>query len=278
MTKTILVPTDFSESSWVAIQYAARHAKAIHAHLKIIHIYQSFYSAFAGEQFNEEISAHTVDVANKQMSALLSKLKSKQPSVAATGECIEGVLRITIEELLKKEKYDLIVMGTSGASGIKSIVGSNTLDIINISTVPVLAVPEEANKEEFNKVGLLTNFKEEEISILQKATNILPPLSLITLLHIRENHDESEEVMLDKWKEIIEEKLPSIVIERKIGLGDNITSTIDTMIESEKTDLLIVTNNERSFFKTLFSRNLVRSIALSPQIPILFIKPDYESR
>ena len=269
--KNILLPTDFSENSWIAIKYAAAHANSVNAALRIIHVYQSFYSAFAGDKFNEEVSAHRTTVANQQMSELLKRLKSSEPSVSVTGECVEGVLHLTIPKMLAKENIDLIVMGTSGASGIKTIIGSNTLDIINIASVPVLAVPVDATME-VNKAGLLTNFREEEVDVLKRALKILPPLAAVTLLHIRENHDESEEVMLDKWREIVAGKLPRMVVERKMGFGDDIPSTIKNLIQEEKTDLLIVTRNEKSFFGKLFNRNLVRSIALSPQIPILFIR------
>lgn len=271
MKKTILLPTDFSENSWTAIKYAAKHASSINAALRIIHVYQSFYSVFAGDKFNEEVRAHRTDVANQQMIELLKRLKSSEPSVSVSGEIVEGVFRIAIEKILGKKDVDLIVMGTAGASGIKTIIGSSTLDIINIASVPVLAVPADPAID-INNVGLLTNFKEEEIDVLKRAMNILPPFLAVTLLHVREHHDESEEVMLDKWREIIAQKLPTVSVERKIGFGDDIPSTINDMIEKEKTDLLIVTRNEKSFYGKLFNRNLVRSIALSPRIPILFIR------
>lgn len=274
MTKTILAPTDFSENSWVAIQYAAKHAEQIGAQLKIVHIYLPFYSAFAGEKFNEDISTHTLELVEKQMDALLARLKEEAPSLSVTNECRKGVLHTTIKQIFEEEHFDLIIMGTAGASGIKSVIGSNTFDVINVSPVPVLAVPQTTNFSTVKKAHMLSNFKDDEINVLERAISVLPKIDDLLLLHIRENHDESEEVMLRKWKGIIESKVDIPAIDTKIGIGDNLPETINNIVEEQSPDVLIVTQNQKSFFAKLFNRNLVRSIALSPKVPILFVQSE----
>ena len=57
-----------------------------------------------------------------------------------------GSLSISLNHLVDTLGIDLVVMGTKGASGlVAAIMGSNTSDIIEIATCPVLAVPEGAN-------------------------------------------------------------------------------------------------------------------------------------
>ena len=55
---------------------------------------------------------------------------------------------MNIEDLVEKMGIDLVVMGTKGATGLAAaVIGSNTADVIQAATCPVLAVPESADVE-----------------------------------------------------------------------------------------------------------------------------------
>ena len=54
--------------------------------------------------------------------------------------------------LAKKEKVDLIVMGTQGLSGLKRLMIGSVVDkVMRASPVPVLAVPEESGGKIWNR-------------------------------------------------------------------------------------------------------------------------------
>src|SRR5690606_21780243 len=78
------------------------------------------------------------------------------------GTVIEGILQ-TIEDL----GSDFVIMGTSGASGLKErLVGSETATIIGKSKVPVLAIPIKYTWKKPQEILLATNHFEEEPIIL----------------------------------------------------------------------------------------------------------------
>ena len=58
---------------------------------------------------------------------------------------VPGLPATQVVYLAKKEKVDLIVMGTQGLSGLKRLmIGSGVDKVMRASPVPVLAVPEKS--------------------------------------------------------------------------------------------------------------------------------------
>jgi len=256
MVESILVPTDFSKNAWKALQYAATLATQTDRKLIVVH---AFSQAEA--------------TVNERMVQLLNQLKVEFPKLDCHGLCNKGDLNEVLSSIVKKQLPKLIIMGTKGASGLKDLImGSNTLSIITQFAVPVLAVPENNNFYTINKVGLLSNYKNSEIDVMRKSIAVLPSNFKLMLLHIRENENDDEEIILNSWTEIVKDKTDLKKVDYKIGIGSDIPSIVNDLIQKEQINLLVVTNNGKSFFKNLFNRNLIKAIALRPQIPILFIK------
>jgi len=258
MVEFILVPTDFSKNAWIALQYAANFAKETGAKLKVVHFF-----------------GQTEKTANGQMNTLLAQLKTEIPAIDCIGVCKRGNFNEGFIQMLKDEPCNLIIMGTKGASGLKYIImGSNTLNMINQLSIPVLAVPENTVYHTINKVGLLSNYKNAEIDVMKKSIEVLPSPFILTLLHVRENENEDEKLILHTWKEVVKDQTNLKNIESKIGIGygSEIPLIVNSMIAENKINLLIATNNGKSFFKTLFNRDLIKAIALRLEIPVLFIK------
>lgn len=257
MVESILVPTDFSENAWEALQYAATLALETDRKLMVIHAF----------------SQTAEDSVNGRMADLINELKAKFPKLDCQGNCNKGNLNEVLNSVIDEQGAKLIVMGTKGASGLKYVImGSNTLSVINQFSIPVLAVPEDNDFHSINKVGLLSNYKNSEIDVLRNSIEILPASFNLTLLHIREDENEDEEIVLESWTEVVKDKTDLKEVNSKIGIGSTVPSVVNDLIQEEEIDLLVVTNNGRSFFKNLFNRNLIKAMALRPQIPILFVK------
>ena len=138
--KTILAPVDFSDASMNAVAFAAELAKRSSARLLIVHISQK------GSD-EEEVK---------------DKLKSMEGGLKKTFgaelDCdsfpAHGDLVTTLKKIIKVQQPDLLVMGTKGASGLKKLlIGSNTVNVISKTRVPVLVIPEVARFKDFLKKG-----------------------------------------------------------------------------------------------------------------------------
>ena len=134
--KTIIAPVDFSDASTNALSFAAELSKRASAHLIIVNIFEK------GEDEEE--------TRNKLKSVESDLKKTFGSNLNCESLVAHGSLIPELKEIIKVQQPDLIVMGTKGASGLKKIlIGSNTVNVIAKTKVPVLVIPEVARFENF---------------------------------------------------------------------------------------------------------------------------------
>ena len=162
--KTILALVDFSDASINALSFAAELSKRASARLIVVNILQK------GE--GEE------ETKNKLKSIESDLKKSFDSDLKCESSLAHGNLITTLKKIIAVQQPDLIVMGTKGASGLKKIlIGSNTVNVIAKTKVPVLVIPEVARFENFlnkgkNRIVLATDLdlleNEDAIDILKE--------------------------------------------------------------------------------------------------------------
>jgi len=140
--KSILFPTDFSEGASQALKYATDMAKKYGAKLHIVHIIYDIAKAsgwYVPHRSVDEMYKEIQDGAKKELEKFgveeLSGLKNLERSV------LTGVPHEEIMNFAKKNKIDLIIMGTHGRSGIDRILfGSTAAQVVRYAPCPVLTV------------------------------------------------------------------------------------------------------------------------------------------
>src|SRR5262245_45734174 len=118
--KKILVPTDFSTVANTATQYAVDMADSISTTVTLMHVVN--FGAPSGKQRTNwaKLEAQAVKQAKEKAEGVMSKLKSRDK---VRFETISGYpVTDVINDYAKKQKSDLIIMGTLGASGIKKVM------------------------------------------------------------------------------------------------------------------------------------------------------------
>jgi len=135
--KKILVPLDGSKNSLRGLDegiYLARQCQAVVTGLYVIPIFpRNLVDAIMPFQI------HLTKEAKKFMND--AKLKCAQKGIVFKSKIIFGSPSIEINELTRKEKFDIIVIGSRGQSGIKeAFLGSVANAIVHKSKVPVLVV------------------------------------------------------------------------------------------------------------------------------------------
>jgi len=138
----ILVPTDFSATSDVALDYAVTVAKRFGASLHLLHVVDDPFvgGAFGSEMYITSVPAmrvHLVDEAASRLSHLLPQCRR----VAARTEVRVGRPADVIREVAEEHGFDLIVMGTHGRTGMAHLLlGSVAEKIVREAPCPVLTV------------------------------------------------------------------------------------------------------------------------------------------
>lgn len=140
----ILVPTDFTESSDRALDYAVALAERLGAKITVMHSYEIPIVGFP-----DGALVASADIATRIADASTQALQKIVDRYAARGVQLESVLRegVAYEEIRSvadEMDADLIVIGTHGRRGLaRALLGSVAENVIRTVTRPVLAIHHE---------------------------------------------------------------------------------------------------------------------------------------
>ena len=140
--KEIVVPTDFSEHSLRALDYAVEIAEKFGSALKIIYVIEPLLQAadvsWTSVDFEQLNQTHKAS-AEKQLAQLLEeRLPEGMP---ADTEILSGKPFVEILKYAKRQNADLIVMATHGRGAIAHILmGSTAEKVVRKASCPVLTV------------------------------------------------------------------------------------------------------------------------------------------
>ena len=162
--KKILVPTDFSNEAENALRVAAQIAKKFNSEIFLLHMLELpldlidpsqpkgsgdlpeaiFFMKLAHQRFNKVMK-----------SDYLKGIKVHE--TVEFHEAFEGIMEIS-----KKHDCDVIIMGSSGAEGLKDIfIGSNTEKVVRHSNIPVLVIKNDIPLFEVKKFVYATDLDSE---------------------------------------------------------------------------------------------------------------------
>ena len=138
--RKVLVPTDFSERSKLALTYAVDLVKRYDAELTLLHVYPVVNYAAA-----EGFALYTPEQLAKLITQLTTQLRALEDDAREAGvEKISSLMEQgdAYQEILELASgFDLIVMGTHGRTGLKhALMGSVAEKVVRTSPCPVLTV------------------------------------------------------------------------------------------------------------------------------------------
>jgi nucleotide-binding universal stress UspA family protein len=138
----ILHPTDFSDHSEQAFEYACVLAGKLEAELHLVHVLSDpaavtspYMASFLPPDFFHELKQQS----DKQLAELSNKEICENITVIRAA--LEGVVFREIIQYARENDIDMIVMGTHGLSGLMHlIVGSVAENVVRKASCPVLTV------------------------------------------------------------------------------------------------------------------------------------------
>jgi nucleotide-binding universal stress UspA family protein len=144
MFTRILVPTDFSEPSDAALDYARTLAAKFGASLHLFHVVEDqFVTGPFGAEMYVPHPPGTLSYLTAEAQGYLGRriTAEDRANLRATTEIIVGTAARTIVEYASDNGYDLIVMGTHGRTGLAHVlVGSVAEHVVRNAHCPVLTV------------------------------------------------------------------------------------------------------------------------------------------
>lgn len=277
--KNILLPTDFSENSWNATQYAVELFKEDDCVFYLLNTYtpaivHSRFMAVSTEGRLLEDSVHSSS--ENGLKLVLERLSANYDNPKHSFKTISSfnILTEEIKEAVHRLNIDMVITGTKGASGLNEVfLGSNTVRIIKTNRAcPVLAVPSSYVFKKPKQIALVTGFKRNfDASIIEPLKQIVKHLGAsVRIMHI------NEEKELDKYQEsnlfILKEYLSGIPLTvHWMPYYAGKPRIIQSFLEEQKIDMLAMVHYKHSFLEELTREPVIKRVAFHTQIPLLII-------
>ena len=273
---TILCPTDFSECSLNAIEYAARLGEKYEARLVLFHVlnredYLRLSPLDEAGRYQEEFVREKLQNLQKAVLAESAEKGLKDCEIALLdGKIVFGTL-----EYAKSISADLIVVGTEGMNELReNIIGSRTSRIVEQSDVDVMVIPRKVFFKKPRKLVYASDYLEEDKIAIQKVTEFAKFFdSEIDIVHVSNSHKTIDKVL---HQTMVEEIEPFVRYEKTNyvlkSYRDDLALGLENYLQVAKGDILVTLSKKKSFFDQIFSKNLSKKMSYFLNKPLWVIK------
>ena len=184
----ILVPTDYSEESMPALEYALSISEKFSATIYILHSYQLpvYPQEMPSEPSGIELQG-VEDEAEAKMNDLIKGLQAKHEKATIISLVNYGEVETMIDELVEEKNIDLLILSSKGGNAAKALLfGSICADSIGKVKCPIIIVPKGFKVSDTKNIAYAANWVEEDD--IKGIKNLLPWAKAfdakITVVHI----------------------------------------------------------------------------------------------
>ena len=269
----ILVTTDFSTNSKAGIRFAIQLASQYKFELTFFHSYYVMKpSSWSDKTFNE----YEKDEAEKIQMKLNKFVASIYKSIGAVPKQIKCKVKssvdteISIIEYAIDNKFNFICISTRGAGTLKKMFGSNTSNLINHSTVPVIVVPHTYRKNKLSSILYASDLANLEIELKKVVAFAKPLKAKVELLHFNSltNSLTESKIIANAVKKFSKFEI-KLQLE-KVSLENTLISNIDNAVKKSKPSLLIMfTQQNKSLFDRIFLSSKSLDYSFNTKVPLL---------
>ncbi|MFD2512258.1 universal stress protein [Pontibacter locisalis] len=262
--KTFLVPTDFSDSSLRALDYACDLAKEVGAKVIVCHIYDQ--SALPSFVIARE-KAHNEECQQK-MSNFLAKSQCEgamTEPVIKGGNVVEEIVD-AIDEL----GVSLVVMATAGEKSLKErFFGTRTEAIAKRGLCSVLVLPESGTIKPIEHIVYAADFENgDQVTVLQLMQLKELFNSTLTFLHIKSK--SQPDLINDEYvKEELIKQFPQADIQFVEIANENVAEGISRFVHETNTSLLSFTMLNRIFLERMTHNSVSAKLLRNLNLPML---------
>lgn len=271
--KKILVPCDFSKSANEAYKVAIDLALKTKGEIFLLHVVpisNLYTTGFAGEPLAFDPGYY--GQMEKDIKIELDKLVKigTGKSLKVSTEVVYGDVIVSVKNMIKTHKIDLVVMGTSGSSSLSEIfIGSNTEKVVRFSSVPVLAVKKAIDLKSIKNILVPSTLFLNQTDFVKKLKELqeffgatLHILLINTPMHFRRDAEANETLKeFAKYYKLSNYKLYFRNYARE-------EEGIMEFAYNEKMDLIAMGTHARKGLAHLFNTSVTEKVVNHVQGPI----------
>ncbi|WP_422350116.1 universal stress protein [Flagellimonas sp.] len=276
----ILIPTDFSDNAWNAIDYAMQLFRNRNCAFYLLNTYTPVIPSgrFMAKMVNGVRIVDAVrDASEEGLQKTVDRIKSKYRNSKHSFETISSFNLLTeeIKDLVDTFGIQLIITGTKGASGIEEVfMGSNTVRIIkSTKKCPVLAIPQHFEFITPTEIAFATDFNRfystSELNPLLELAQMFQ--ATIRIVHVQYGIKALSELqqfnlnMLRRYFEGMEHYVHTV------SELNSVSKTLELFTQELNIHLLAMLNYQHSYMEQMTREPIVKRTAFHTQTPLLVI-------
>lgn len=287
MSRTLLIPVDFSPLSFKAVKVGFFLAKVFAVEPIILHAYidpifpkQNPYDIPDIPEPEElEEFADLRKIASSQLSSFKSQLKQMQqngelPDIKFATTLLEGVAEEAILQYCKYNSPMMVVMATRGKDRKEEeLVGSVTAEVIDNCRVPVLAVPDnyvEAGVSALKRVLMFCSLtRHDTLSVQSLMKTFDYPACEVFLVPVSDKQNASIMHKMEALRKYYADMYPTANFHVAKLKDPSFDEALTNLISDKKIQFIIVPNKKSNAFSRLFKPTIAHKCLFERDIPML---------
>jgi nucleotide-binding universal stress UspA family protein len=275
---SILVPTDFSETSENALKVGIAIAKRQISEITLLHVIDKFSYSLP-----REFDLPNIPVLNDVINKIEAKLNEcvekihRDTGIIIKGKIIIGSPADTICDFSNNFNINLIVMGAHGTSGLrKYFIGSEAFKVVKNADCLVLTIPGNWKKTNFKKVLFPIRLIQGALDKYLFARPIIEKNgSELFILGLSDKYKPARvsqmALLMDKFKSRLYKD--NVKFESGLCPCENFAEKVFDKAHEYDTDLIILTNDLDNDYKSHYVGSFAQQILNQSAYPVLSIKP-----
>lgn len=279
--KKILIPTDFSDASYKAMEYATQLLRNELCTFYVLNTYTpvALYTTTIYDShtaLNVDLGELYKNKSEENLAKIIKRVQTAYPNDLHTYEPIASynVLTVEVNEMVRAFEIDCVVMGTNGASGLAGVfLGSQTMQVIKNAKVPVIGVPFKYKQTSFKDILFATDYRSGTDQVGLSLLENLCRKHIARLIFLNAYYGvpfDDEQLANKKALDTYFERDAHI---NEVADGMDVLEAVENFQAKHKIDLLVLVHNKHSFFANLFFTPVVRTIVHSATVPFMMLPP-----
>ncbi len=268
--KTIIIATDFSETSYNAVKYGFSLAERIGTKVILFHAYQTAISI--PEAYSVVTSEELKLAAEKELNRLSDELRLNSEQIIES-IAVEGNVEDMILLYAKKYEDCLIICGKKNKGKFtQKLFGNTSMELINKSNIPLLIIPEGFVFNKIKKIVFATDLSlDTDIRTLKPLLNIGEKndakLVVLRVMAVELNVLEEINFRSERLNSYLKVLDPHYVFLK----SDDISNTIEKYLEENNVDMIALMPRHHTIMEKIFSSSESKKILFLTNLPILYL-------
>ncbi len=262
----ILVPFDFSDVAYYALDHAMAMAEIFDYTLALLHVIGK-----------KDIGSEKEKDANKSLKNLSAHITGIN-RLNAEHYLRAGNIFDTISEMADELNAVFVVMGVHGKKGVSHIVGSYPYKVVCKTNAPVLIVKSKHHHDGFKNIVVPIDFSRKSAQKVAQATRFAKFFGAqIRVFGFLSSENKAKiinkEALLKSVNDFFVEKDVPVTTDLLVNPKLDWPEALLSFAENVDADLIMIVAERENRFQDIFSSNNTEKILDKANIPVLTIMP-----